>query len=353
MYQIAEQYMAVSNQQNNYLSHSFEVGNNVIDCCTSSNYDETNVKAFLDKDISDKKLIDLVSKYPEISYKEINKILSHSFGENKYFFGNGSEDLIVRINTVTRLKKLRVAVLKPLFYRIYSNLDLFEEITYDGIFKVDLNKFDLCWIVNPNSINDKYVSKNKILGLLKKYPKTSFVIDETSIFFFDNWEKKSLFTEVNKYPNLTVISSLSKYFGVPGLRFGFGATNPKFAKEISKVSATFPINSITAFYVIKLLNNLKELELYKEKININKQRIINVLRQNPTIIIKASKLNFVVCKRKFGNLYADLLKNNLLSFDMNEVDNHHHGWVRLTVHSSDKINSKVIRRLLNYLNPKK
>ena len=353
MYQTVKLYMAVSNQQNNYLSHSFEVGRNVIDCCTSSNYDEANGRAFLDKDISDKKLIDLVSKYPEISYKEINKILSQSFGENKYFFGNGSEDLIVRINTVARLKKLKAAVLKPLFYRIYSNLDSFEEISYDNIFKVNLDNFDLCWIVNPNSINDKYLSKNKILDLVRKYPKTSFVIDETSIFFFDNWERKTLFSEVSKHPNLTVISSLSKYFGAPGLRFGFGATNSEFLEEINQISATFPISSITAFYVIKLLNNLNTLEFYKKKINLNKQKIINVLHQNPTISIKPSKLNFVVCKRKKGNLYNDLLKNNLLSFDMNEVDNHHRGWVRLTVHSSDKLNSKVIRRLLNYLNPKK
>lgn len=345
--------MAKNNQKNNYLLRSFEVNNNIIDCCTSSNYDESNGKAFLDKDISDKKLIDLVSKYPEISYKEINKILNQSFGENKYFFGNGSEDLIVKINTITRLKKMKVAVLKPLFYRIYSNLDSFQEISYKNIFKVDLNKFDLCWIVNPNSINDKYLSRNKILNLVKKYPKTSFVIDETSIFFFDKWERKTLFTEVNKYTNLTVISSLSKYFGAPGLRFGFGATNSEFFEEINQISATFPISSITTFYVIKLLNNLKILESYKNKININKQKIINVLHQNPTIIIKPSKLNFVVCKRKKSDLYKDLLKNNLLSFDMNEVDNHHRGWVRLTVHSSDKLNSKVIRRLLNYLNPKK
>lgn len=337
--------------QNNYLLHSFEIKNNIIDCCTSSNFDESN-KKFFKKNIDDKKLIDLISKYPEISYKEIKKILSQSFGENKYFFGNGSEDLIIRINTITRIKKMKVAILKPLFYRIYSNLDSFEEISYDNLFKIDLNHFDLCWIVNPNSINNKYFSKNKILSLIKKYSKTSFVIDETSIFFFNNWERKTLFTEVNKHSNLTVISSLSKYFGAPGLRFGFGATNPEFLKEITQISATFPISSITAFYVIKLLNNLKTFETYKRKIDNNKQKIIDVLLQNPMISIKSSKLNFVICKRKKGDLYKELLKNNLLSFDMNEFDNHHRGWVRLTVHSSDKLNNKVIQRLLNYLNPK-
>lgn len=343
--------MVINQSANNYLDVAHE-NENLLDCCTSSNNDKM-ISKVISSGITDDNLINLISKYPIASYKEISSILNNIFGDNLYFFGNGSEDLIVRINIVAKLKKLKVAVLKPLFYRIYTSLDSFKKIGYSDIFNSDLHNIDLCWIVNPNSINDKYLSKNKLIDLIKNNPHTNFIVDETSIFFFDNWKNKSLFSEVNNYSNLTVISSLSKYFGVPGLRFGFGATNSIFFEEIKKISATFPVSSICAYYVVVLLKNLNIFESYRKKIEINKQNLIKILHQNPDIEIKKSVLNFILCKSKSRDLYKGLLSNDLLSFDMNEVDNCYRGWVRLTIHSSDEINSQLIQKLLSYLNSKK
>lgn len=334
----------------NYLEQSFNIDESVIDCCTSSNYDE-KVNQLLMKTVSqDNSFIKLISRYPEACNKEISRALINFLGDGNYFFGNGSEDLIVKINTLSKLNDWRVAVLKPLFYRIPETLDDYIEFSYDEFWKADLERINLCWMVNPNSINDAYVNKDKLIRIIKENPEVYFVIDETSVFYFDDWKDRTLFNEVKNYQNLIVISSLSKYFGVPGLRFGFGLGPKKIYDQMARVSAFFPINAIGANYIITLLNNSHLFDDYRQKINENKKKVLEVLKKNCFLEVKNTSLNFVLCKNKQGDLYKKFLDNGILVYDMGEADNFYRGWVRLTIHSSTEINQNLVHKLLNFVN---
>ena len=79
---------------------------------------------------------------------------------------------------------------------------------------------DLVFICNPNNPTGALIPKADLEGLIQAHPETCFVVDESYLPFVDGAESLS-FVRDTHYPNLAVLSSMSKIFRIPGLRTGF------------------------------------------------------------------------------------------------------------------------------------
>jgi len=77
----------------------------------------------------------------------------------------------------------KTGVVVPTFYRIIDNLADYTVIPNKNFNIIDYRIFDIVWIVNPNPLTGKYTPKALIKLILKKNPRTMFVVDETEIFF--------------------------------------------------------------------------------------------------------------------------------------------------------------------------
>lgn len=118
-----------------------------------------------------------------------------------------------------------------------------------------LAKCDVAVFVNPNNPTGTTLSTDWLVGLADRHPEKLFIIDESFIDFTD---QPSIIRELERSPrkNVLVITSMSKSYGVPGVRIGFVYTCD--ADLLGKLCREIPIwnmNSVAEFYLEILLKN--------------------------------------------------------------------------------------------------
>lgn len=331
---------------NNYLRSSENLmKHGRCDYSLSSNIDEECIK-FLPK-LSSKQVYDLSSTYPTYSYKELSKKLKSIFGIKNLILTAGCEDLIIRICHTIKSNEYKTGVVFPTFYRITDNLRQFISINWKDIEKINYEKIDFVFIVNPNTLNGKTISKKVVLNLAKKYPNTIFAIDETSILFLDNWKEISLFSDVNKYTNIVVISSLSKFFGLSGHRIGFTSASIKLLKKLGLETTTFPISNLSAFIASEVVSNNSIIKFIRQKVDSNKTDLINRLSPSKKIGLLDTTGNCIYCYSKDGTkLHRKLITLGIIGLDLGcQKGVGKKGLVRLTVHGSEKKHKFLINKL--------
>lgn len=332
---------------NNYLKTTQELlKKGYLDYCTSSNYDEDCVQYF--PSLSSKRVFELVAEYPDDNYRFLSKKIMDKFGLKRIVLGAGSEDLILNICRTIKDKHCKTGVITPTFYRITDNLESYITISDSQIEDFDYKKIDLVWLVNPNPLTGNYIPKKVVDKLVRNNPQTLFVIDETAIFFLENWPKISFLKDSNKKKNLLVITSFSKFHNLSGLRLGFATGNKEVLLEIQMRSLTFPVPRLACEIAENFIFN-GFLEDIRNRIVKNKRLIKEILLKNSSIEVKNSDTNCIFCRLKDGrSLYKELLKVGVISLDLDsQAGMEKKGWVRITAHSSKMKHQKLIECLDN------
>ena len=186
------------------------------------------------------------TSYPDINYTSLKKNIGNYININPEFIipGNGATEIIYLL--MKNIKK-RLAILNPTFseYERGARLNNLEVINFmlnkDDEFSVNLDEieekideFDSLFICNPNNPNGKVKNIEKLLELMSKHNKL-LIVDETFMEFVYEEEKYSLIKYINKYENLFILKAVTKFFGMPGLRLGYGVTsNKKLIENIKK-----------------------------------------------------------------------------------------------------------------------
>jgi histidinol-phosphate aminotransferase len=117
-------------------------------------------------------------------------------------------------------------------------------------------------------------------------------VDEAYVDFS---ETSSLCTLVKKYNRLVVMQTLSKAFGLAGIRLGAAFGNPKLIQVLNNVKAPYNINKLTTKVALEAFGQLDELRSKIALIKEEKQRVTRELRKLPFIqAIYASDSNFVL-----------------------------------------------------------
>jgi histidinol-phosphate/aromatic aminotransferase/cobyric acid decarboxylase-like protein len=206
-----------------------------------------------------KDLTDYIKYYPPQN-KILSNILSKSININSEYLllGNGAIQLIELIMREFEGKKK--CIITPTFSTYYE-YDL-ENIVFfkthkENNFNVDKNEIvDFCKennvevliIVNPNNPTGTIIKKNDLKFIIKELKTTSIVVDESFIDFFD--KSHSVETEVYTNKNLIVIRSLSKDFGIAGLRLGYAVCDSKINNKIfSKYGLCWNINGLAQIFL--------------------------------------------------------------------------------------------------------
>ena len=206
-----------------------------------------------------KDLTDYIKYYPPQN-KILSNILSKSININSEYLllGNGAIQLIELI--IREFEGKKKCIITPTFSTYYE-YDL-ENIVFfkthkENNFNVDKNEIvDFCKknnvevliIVNPNNPTGTIIKKNNLKFIIKELKTTSIVVDESFIDFFD--KSHSVETEVYTNKNLIVIRSLSKDFGIAGLRLGYAVCDPKINNKIfSKYGLCWNINGLAQIFL--------------------------------------------------------------------------------------------------------
>ncbi len=122
---------------------------------------------------------------------------------------------------------------------------------------------DLVFLCNPNNPTGALTARDKIEYLIKKHPDTCFVVDESYLPFVDNARDLSLVSL--HYPNLLVLSSMSKIFRIPGLRTGFLSGAPELISQVMGYYQPWSVNSLAQEVITDIFANPSAIEPFYEK----------------------------------------------------------------------------------------
>jgi len=212
------------------------------------------------------------------------------------------------------------------------------------IFKVWQPSIKLLFLCSPNNPTGNSIPMTDILTLCKKMNNQSLiVVDEAYIEFSGN---ESIIEYLNDYPNLIVLRTLSKAYGLASIRCGITIAHPTIVQLLKKIIAPYPI----AKPIVNIVSNqlcLNEMHRQIKKINDEKEKLFKFLSQMPWVkTVWKSDANFllfeVVDAKKIINLclnYGIVLRNRSADYQLNNC-------IRVTMglESENKFLMEVLNR---------
>lgn len=224
------------------------------------------------------------NRYPDPYQQAVKSKLSQIKGvdTSQIFVGNGSDeaiDLLLRLFCTP--KQDSIIIMPPTYgmYRVSAEINEVDiiEVPLSSNFEIRLedvliaaenNNAKLCFVCSPNNPTGNSLNREKVLRLIENF-KGIVVIDEAYIDFSS---QESFTTELSKYPNLVVMQTLSKAWGLAGLRLGMAFASKEIIGFLNKIKPPYNISESTQRETLENLNLAeKTQEVVKE---ILKQRTL-------------------------------------------------------------------------------
>ena len=237
-----------------------------------------------------------ISAYPELGslYKKIASY--EKISSKNILFSHGSDGCIKNIFEGFTKKNQKVLTLSPTFamYYIYPKIFNLKHLKFDYHFstqgprvqfknllkKIRKEKPKLLCIANPNSPTGTIIKDNDIHKLIKicQRIKCYMLIDEAYYGFYNQTSKKF----IKRYNNVFIIRSLSKAWGLAGLRLGYIISNRKNIEILNKIRPMYEINTFGSEFLKLLLNKnyYRELKIVLKEMISAKKSFYRFLKSN-------------------------------------------------------------------------
>ena len=267
----------------------------------------------------------LLTEYP--SGMKVNALLaSKCWGVSEKYIvpGNGAAELI---KFLMDSLKGRLGVIRPSFEE-YPNRYKGEVVTYipqkrdfrytgqDIIdYFADKDIANLL-LINPDNPSGNFIPKDDILKVADwcRLNKVRFVVDESFVDFSEDYEICSMLddTILESYPDMIVVKSISKSYGVPGLRLGIMASaDEELIKEAKKYVSIWNINSFAEFFMQIFSKYSKEYHKACGCFQAERADFLSKLREIPFIHAMPTQANFVLCEVKQPYSSMEIVKRML------------------------------------------
>ena len=266
-----------------------------------------------------------VNRYPDPLQKELKERVAElkSISADKIFFGNGSDeciDILFRLFCVSG--KDKVVSISPSYgmYKVSAKINQIElvEVLLNEDYSLNCEAINraakdakIIFLCSPNNPTGNAFPKQEIISILKENS-CLVVVDEAYVDFS---KEESMLNEIENYPNLVVLQTFSKAYGLAGLRLGMLFGSQELVGWMNKVKPPYNINQLTQNEALKRLENI---DLIQDQISflISERERIEIEFQNYSIIEKIypSDSNFILVKVKDANeVYNYLVLNKIIS----------------------------------------
>ena len=334
--------------------------NNIVDF--SSNINPlgfpANVKVLLRKEVNE------IICYPDSNSTELKEEIARRLGidEKNILVGNGSTELIYLISRFLRPKCALIPV--PTFSEYGKSLTSVGcELRYLPLkerehfrFNIDeiislLPKVDILYLCNPNNPTGVLLKKREATSLIANAEKGGVlvVVDEAFMDFTDN---ESVADEIRKRKNLIVIKSLTKFFGIPGLRLGYLVANSKLVDKMNDCKEPWAVNILAQKAGIACFKNEQFVLKTRKFIDGERKYLMSKLSKLKGLKPYNSSTNYLLIKiiksgLSSGKLYEMMAKQGLLIRDCRSFIGLGNKFIRVAV-KKRKQNNLLIERLKIY-----
>lgn len=249
-----------------------------------------------------------VNRYPDPQQRRLKEIFSKqkNIPANQILLGNGSDEVLDMIfRAFCEPAKDNVITLPPTYgmYGVLANLNDIEnrEVFLDDEFQPDLDEISrtmdtrtkLLFICSPNNPTGNLISSEKISHLLNNF-KGLVVIDEAYIDFAP---QESWISKLNEFPNLIVTQTLSKAYGLAGIRLGICFASAEIISILNKIKPPYNINKLSQQNAIDQLQNVEKLNEDVSSLKVEKDILLKALVEvNFVKKIYPTDANFILLK---------------------------------------------------------
>lgn len=299
------------------------------------------------------------NRYPDPWQKELKQRISQlkNISSENIFLGNGSDeviDLLMRIfcepgedNIIITpptygMYKVSAAInnVKVLEAPLEKDFSLNPEIVLNTI----NNNTKLIFLCSPNNPTGNNIEAEVIEKILSSF-KGILIIDEAYIDFssFPSWLER-----IEEYPNLVIMQTLSKAYGMASLRIGLGFANEEIIDLLNKVKPPYNISGITQKAALSALNNDQTLKNQLEEIIDERERLSEILEIFSFVNeIYPSEANFILISvADPKDLFSFLKEEGVIIRDRSNV-RQCEGCLRITVGTPEE-NNLLIKKLKLY-----
>ena len=313
----------------------------------SSNVNPLGISNHVLKNIS-KNIKSLSSVYPDPKCTDLKKSLityidNTEINENWLTVGNGGTELIHNFVGALGLKNTTIIVPTFCEYELacQKNNTKVNLINFSKDFKLNIDKIierskksDAIFFCNPNNPTG-LLSTNVIKNILDNIePTTLIFIDESFIEFVSNFKHESFISLISQFKNLLILRSMTKSFGLAGLRLGYLIANPKIGEKIQNYQISWNVNALAQEAGILALQDIKHL---KQASTLVRKERINIFNE-----INKNLKNFIPFKSD-ANFYLIKIKRNTSSKIRSLLLNRYHILVRNCNNFRTMENKNIIR----------
>ena len=231
-----------------------------------------------------------VNRYPDPQQRTVKKALSEikRINENQILLGNGSDEVLDLIfRAFCEPNKDNIITLPPTYgmYSVLANLNAIEnrEVILNDNFQPNVDAIlaqvdentKIIFLCSPNNPTGNSFSDESIVTLLQNF-KGLVLLDEAYIDFS---QKESWLIELSDYPNLIISQTLSKAYGMAGIRLGILYASVEIITILNKIKPPYNINVLTQQKALERLENYDLVVKQINDIKIFKLFLINELKK--------------------------------------------------------------------------
>ena len=301
------------------------------------------------------------NRYPDPYQTALKEEIAKIKGANpeQLFLGNGSDEAIdLLFRAFCNPGKDNVILLPPTYgmYGVSAAINGVDvrnvpltpdfQLQPQKILQAADENSKILFICSPNNPSGNSVKREDILFLLENFSGI-VVVDEAYIDFS---EASSLLTVLDHYPNLLIMQTLSKAWGLASLRLGMAFASSALIQVLNKIKPPYNISGLTQETVLLALKNKHKVADFIKQILEEREFLQHELRKLPFILnIHPSDANFLLVEFEHPNqVYEDLVREKIIVRNRSSVL-HCAGCLRITIGTREE--SLALLHALNKIYP--
>ena len=266
-----------------------------------------------------------VNRYPDPQQMSVKGILAkqRNVKTSQILLGNGSDEVLdLLFRAFCEPKVDNVITLPPTYgmYGVLANINAVEnkEVLLSNDFQPQIEKImaaitdatKMIFLCSPNNPTGNTFSDESIVYLLQNF-KGLVVIDEAYIDFS---QKESWINELDEYPNLVITQTLSKAYGLAGIRLGICYGSSEVISVLNKIKPPYNVNELSQKRALSRLDDTNQIEKEIASIITQREALLKVLLDiNFVEKIYPTEANFILIKVDDANKrYADLIAKGIV-----------------------------------------
>ncbi|MHA1632018.1 MAG: threonine-phosphate decarboxylase CobD [Candidatus Freyarchaeota archaeon] len=267
--------------------------------------------------------------YPDPDYTRLREAISRYIGgikRDNVIVGNGSTELIYLFCEVFMERGDSALIPAPTFGEyekavkraggkpVYVNLGRDFRIDVKTFIERAAPPIKAIFLCNPNNPTGILAPQDDVLRIVEEASRRNVLVfvDEAFIEFVDGEKRYSLAEEVKNYQNLFVLRSLTKAFGLAGLRVGYGIACEDVINILSKAKVPWNVNCLAQVAAISALEDQEHMKRTQKLISEERKFLLSELEKIGGLKVFPTDTNFIFIDVRQSGLTAPQLKERML-----------------------------------------